>query len=180
MPCFCVVQLDHHSSVTISDLYRDSQFCSHGGVCRRYRLQPAPPRVWYHEAMHNNEPLIQLIADEKTPGLPTPRAKTRSSPCLPERLPNLAFLQREAEYNAPLAIIRQLRRRPSFPGTEEQPEYASESADGDSATLKPNKIQPAGERSTQKPRVQQAPGGWKPPQQFEIFRAIERKDVMFL
>lgn len=137
--------------------------------------------VWYHEAMYNNDSLIRLIADEKTPSPPTTRVRTRSLPCLPERLPNLAFLQREAEYNAPLAIIRQLRRRPSLSGTGEQPEATVESADdGDSATLKPNTIQAGGERSIQNPRIQQTPAGWKPPQQFEIFRAIERKDVMFL
>ena len=131
--------------------------------------------------MYNNEHLMQLIAEEKATPSPVARARTLSSPCLPERLPNIAFLQREAERNAPLAIIRQLRRSPSLPGAEEQTEGTLESANGDhSAASNRAQTQPSRQRSSQVPRVQLTPAGWKPPQQFEIFRAIERKDVTFL
>ena len=140
-------------------------------------LCPPDKTVRYHEAMYNNEPLIRLIADEEATPLSTARVRTPSSPCLPERLPNLAFLQREAKHNAPLAIIRQLRRTPSFPRAEEQPEDTSD--DDRSAASMPNQTQPA-RRSTLKLLVQQTSAGWQPPQQFEIFRAIERKDITFL
>lgn len=131
--------------------------------------------------MYNNEHLIQLIAEERAASSPIARARTLSTPCLPERLPNIAFLQREAERNAPLAIIRQLRRSASFPGAEEQDQGTLGSANGDhSAASNRARPQLSGQRSSQVPRIQLTPVGWKPPQQFEIFRAVERKDVMFL
>lgn len=129
--------------------------------------------------MYNNEPLIQVLAEEGETPTRNRRPRTRSTPCLPERLPNLAFLQREAEHQAPLAIIRQLRRSPSFTGEGENAAEASESGKAGENGSRSRTVSLAS-KTVSKRSTPMPPTGWKPPQQFEIFRAIERKDIMFL
>jgi hypothetical protein len=129
--------------------------------------------------MYNNQYIIDGLFVESTE---TIRARSKSSPCLPERLPSLAFLQREGARSAPIAIIKQIKRRLSDPdpgreyGDQESVEDHSRrrTASGSlssqtSPILKPPRIPPV-----DKPRE------WKEPQPFEVFRAVERKDVMFL
>lgn len=130
--------------------------------------------------MYNNGPLIRVIADESVPLDPSRiRERARSSPCLPERLPNLAFLRREAEQSGPLAIIKQLRRSPSLTDEELIPRAVEEPSSPSSPSLSVKNALAAVTKRV-KPRIQPPPTGWKPPQQFEIFRAVERKDIMFL
>lgn len=132
--------------------------------------------------MLNNEPLIRVIADESASTTPSRvRERTRSSPCLPERLPNLAFLRREAEQSGPLAIIKQLRRSPSLEANEESPgEVVEEPPPSPSSSVKNGKASVTSLVKRVKLQIPPPPTGWKPPQQFEIFRAIEKKDIMFL
>ncbi|KAJ3505009.1 hypothetical protein NMY22_g17730 [Coprinellus aureogranulatus] len=74
----------------------------------------------------NNAPLIKAIDQETTPAqdtLPVPPIRRRvvSEPCLPERLPNTSFLQREAESLAPTALRKELARNDPGP-KESEPE----------------------------------------------------------
>ncbi|KZO92731.1 hypothetical protein CALVIDRAFT_540613 [Calocera viscosa TUFC12733] len=109
--------------------------------------------------------------------LPHPVSKSPipHAPCLPARLPNEAFLQREGDLSGPRAILAQLRRSPS----------PSELQEALETPLSPN-LHRRGTKADDakgkkaKHRKPQKPPGWKEPQPFEIFRAVERKDVMFL
>jgi hypothetical protein len=80
----------------------------------------------------NHASLVHYIGSDHNSDRPIPRRRVSSDPCLPERLPttskwllddsqifvltfhlNSGFLQREAEIDAPKAILRQLRRSPT-------------------------------------------------------------------
>lgn len=81
------------------------------------------------KAMFNNEPTLNTL-DARNPYLPI-RQRKQSNPCLPDRLPNLAFIEREAVSQAPLAIIRQLRRSPSFSSRNELPNVEDQEQEND-------------------------------------------------
>ncbi|KAK0468307.1 uncharacterized protein EV420DRAFT_1503720 [Desarmillaria tabescens] len=132
-----------------------------------------PPRF-------NNAAIIEVIGRNLDSTLACRRARRRvtSDPCLPERLPSTAFLQREAESVAPNEILRQLRRTPSpsssppaeddgFTHTRSSSVSTASASVRSNAKYKPTDIQSLG-----------AP--WKEPQPFEVFRAVERKDIMYL
>ncbi|KAG2135919.1 uncharacterized protein EDB93DRAFT_1170271 [Suillus bovinus] len=136
--------------------------------------------------MVNNAPLILSIVDHLSPDFAQrslSRARVSSDLCLPARLPTTGFLQREAEQNAPKAVLRQLRRSPTPPSPTTEYHDATEgtsphawrrgSVSSDSDQTSPAQSLFTFSRS-------QASGGWKEPQPFEVFRAIERKDIMFL
>ncbi|KAG1833047.1 hypothetical protein EV424DRAFT_1533185 [Suillus variegatus] len=136
--------------------------------------------------MVNNASLILSIVDHFSPNLAqrsVARARVSSDPCLPARLPTTGFLQREAEQNAPRAVLRRLRRSPTPPSptteyhdaTEDTPPHVERR---DSVSSESD--QTSSTRSLFSFSRSQPSGGWKEPQPFEIFRAIERKDIMFL
>ncbi|KIK98762.1 hypothetical protein PAXRUDRAFT_823546 [Paxillus rubicundulus Ve08.2h10] len=138
--------------------------------------------------MVNNASMIlslaeQLSSDPPNPR-PTPRHRLSLEPCLPARLPSTAFLQREARQGALKAMLRQLRRSPTPPSSP-PPEMESEEG---SPTLKrrdsisstaspPSSPTTSWSWSLSIPKFSST---WKEPQPFEVFRAIERKDIMFL
>ncbi|KII94778.1 hypothetical protein PLICRDRAFT_99080 [Plicaturopsis crispa FD-325 SS-3] len=139
--------------------------------------------------MFNNSALVQNVASKldmvhiNSPR-PIVKRRTTSEPILLARLPSTGFLQREAERDAPKAIIRQLRRSPSPPPS---PPQDAEDAEDD-APLTPqierrNSVSSTTSPSPKPPVVGKTTpsrGSWKDPQPFEVFRAIERKDVMYL
>ncbi|KAJ3766366.1 hypothetical protein FB446DRAFT_758223 [Lentinula raphanica] len=131
--------------------------------------------------MFNYRPIVQSLGNTSDPN---PRKSHPSDPCLPDRLPNTSFIQREAEQVAPRAILRQLRRSPS-------PESDNDDDDGDdgahsrspsSASTQlsspPNSPSQSNHHHPQ-PNPKSNPA-WKEPQPFEILAAVERKDVMYL
>lgn len=138
--------------------------------------------------MVNNASVILSIVDRLGPDFAqrsATRARISPDPCLPARLPTTGFLQREAEQNAPKAVLRQLRRSPTPPlspttechdVTDDTPPHPGRR---DSVSSNPDQSSPtralAGIFSRSQPS-----GSWKEPQPFEVFRAIERKDIMFL
>ncbi|KAF8307006.1 hypothetical protein DL93DRAFT_2143470 [Clavulina sp. PMI_390] len=136
--------------------------------------------------MYNNEPLVRLVGEQADPSSyhPSIRQRARSSPCLPDRLPSLAFLRREADQNAPLAIIRQLRRSPSLHAQELSEEDRSGSdtspLPSPGASSDGGMLSPKGAPKVKAPKLKLPPANWKPPQPFEVFRAVEKKDIMFL
>jgi hypothetical protein len=92
-----------------------------------------------------------------------------------------AFMQREGEYNAPKAILRQLRRSPTPPS---DPRTSEETT---SPPARTRTLSRSSESSTTISGFKTGETiqtvnttGWREPQSFEIFRAVERKDVVFL
>jgi len=147
--------------------------------------------------MLNNAPLIMHLGESlQAPETPTrsrrySREKLSPEPCLLERLPTTAFIQREAEQIAPKTVLKQLRRTPTPPPESEDEDVIEEDeVESDSApqhTRRPSitsvlsSISSATSNSvrgiTSKRRDR---GPWKDPQPYEVFRAVEQKDVMFL
>ncbi|KAF8332775.1 uncharacterized protein EI90DRAFT_2918273 [Cantharellus anzutake] len=123
--------------------------------------------------MFNNLYIIEHLSEDQKG--PTHRSRVNSTPCLLSRLPNLAFLRREGELSAAEAIIRQIRSHPSFSETEHhEPDVDQEGGTRRRSTSV---------TSTNTVRSALAPAKplqWKEPQVFEVFRAVERKDIMFL
>ncbi|KAG1907291.1 uncharacterized protein F5891DRAFT_1125198 [Suillus fuscotomentosus] len=136
--------------------------------------------------MVNNTSLILSIVDCFSPNLAqrsVARARVSSDPCLPARLPTTGFLQREAEQNAPRAVLRQLRRSPTPPSPTTEYHDATEDAPPHverRGSVSSESDQTSSTRSLFSFSRSQPSGGWKEPQPFEVFRAIERKDIMFL
>lgn len=136
--------------------------------------------------MVNNAPVILSILDRFSPDFvqrSATRARICPDPCLPARLPTTGFLQREAEQNAPKAVLRQLRRSPTPPSPTT--EYHDATEDTPPHVGRRGSVSSASEQSSPKQSLftfsrSQPSGGWKEPQPFEVFRAIEHKDIMFL
>ncbi|KAJ7904430.1 hypothetical protein B0H14DRAFT_2328319, partial [Mycena olivaceomarginata] len=122
---------------------------------------------------------------------PTPRRRVSSHPCLPERLPTTGFLEREAEIDAPKAVLRQLRRSPS-PSPPHSPELENdESPSVEEAPVhqrRPSLSSLASSASSirsfgsllQRRRDVKAQSSWKEPQaSMDLLRPF-LKDVMYL
>nr|GAT54022.1 predicted protein [Mycena chlorophos] len=130
----------------------------------------------------NHASLLQALGEPRRRPTPTPRRRVTSHPCLPERLPNASILQREAESSAPAAILRQLRRSPS----PESPPPAAEEDEEDIVqhqrrpSITSNASSTGSVRSFGSIFKQPKSNGWKEPQPFEILRAVERKDLVYL
>lgn len=126
---------------------------------------------------YNNGPRIDALFSSRPHHA---RIRKPSLPCLPERLPNLAFLEREATQNAPLAVIKQLRLKTKEPSEDNDDEKPSSPNEDELTRQRTRSITSDLRTAIRKPVPPPKPPGWKPPQPFEIFRAIERKDIMFL
>ncbi|KAG7449270.1 uncharacterized protein BT62DRAFT_945391 [Guyanagaster necrorhizus] len=130
----------------------------------------------------NNAAIVEVIGRnlDSTPARRRVRRRVTSDPCLPERLPSSAFLLREAESVAPNEILRQLRRSPSPPSSPPAED------DDDFTHLRSSSVRSTASASVQakaKSKVTDTQcfgGPWKEPQPFEVFRAVERKDIMYL
>ncbi|KAG6918932.1 hypothetical protein DXG01_010587 [Tephrocybe rancida] len=130
----------------------------------------------------NNSSAVQALGkhlDLQLSNNTSPGARTRviSNHCLPERLPSSGFILREAEDLAPRAILRQLRRSPSPPNSELHPRADVPTRDH-GASHSPETSASSSPKSP-KSQINQITA-WTEPQPFEVFRAIERKDLMFL
>ncbi|KAL5508156.1 hypothetical protein ACEPAH_5774 [Sanghuangporus vaninii] len=137
--------------------------------------------------MFNNSYLVQELAaqldnpfSDSDVRKPATRKSVSSGPCLLSRLPLTSFLEREAQANAPKEVQRQLERSLSS--------SSSSSTDGGvirerrSSTLKSPSTDSGSSRTSwfSPKRSKPSTTPWKEPQLYEVFRAIERKDVMFL
>ncbi|KAG6335325.1 hypothetical protein ID866_3757 [Astraeus odoratus] len=137
--------------------------------------------------MVNNAPIIQFLVEQESRSTllqPIPRGRVESGPCLPARLPSTGFLQREADQTAPKTILRQLRRSPTPPLTPPPALDSEESDTGQQRTSVSSPVSPSSPSTSSFKSVilpsSPASRAWKEPQPFEVFRAIERKDIMFL
>ncbi|KAK7049612.1 hypothetical protein VNI00_005643 [Paramarasmius palmivorus] len=140
----------------------------------------------------NHGPLIEhLIHKLDTPGRgPRKRRALSPDPCLLERLPSSAFIQREVEDAIPRAILRQLRRSPTPPYDEEA--EAEDNPDGNESDSRRERRQSSASTTSSSSikslkqflqRQKETPRSsinWKDPQPYEVLRAVEQKDIMFL
>ncbi|KAI0649984.1 hypothetical protein C8Q79DRAFT_902510 [Trametes meyenii] len=149
--------------------------------------------------MFNNASLVVRIAaneleDELEARSTTgpPRERPRSEPCLPARLPTSGFLQREAERVAPKAVEAELERIRKALETPPPPtlQEADQKSPPSSPTASPKKkrksimgVLPTAFQAAKMLRTTSQSGehrAWKALEPYEILRAIERRDVMFL
>ncbi|KAJ8501471.1 hypothetical protein ONZ51_g582 [Trametes cubensis] len=152
--------------------------------------------------MFNNAPMINQIAakdfeDESSsrPASPSgpPRERSPSDPCMPARLPSSGFLQREAERMAPKAVeaeLERIRKSLEIPPPPSPKETEGENSQPNSPTASPRSkrksfldVLPSAFQAAKALRTASQSGGsrpWKAPEPYEILRAIERRDVMFL
>ncbi|KAK7061647.1 hypothetical protein R3P38DRAFT_2493853 [Favolaschia claudopus] len=141
-----------------------------------------------------------LGSDDLDRRRPIPRRRVSSHPVLAERLPTTSFLNREAEDDAPRAILRQLRRSPS-PSPPQSPELETKDTteDGSNGHQRRPSLSSLGSSASSiksfgssllKRRQTQPSSGWKEPQAsaqmilslsvIEPFLPFSRKDVMYL
>ncbi|KAF5369836.1 hypothetical protein D9758_001133 [Tetrapyrgos nigripes] len=135
----------------------------------------------------NNAPIIDALEKslDSLPSGASPRRRVDSDPCLPSRLPSNSVLQREAEQVAPKAILRQLRRSPTPPlQNEENDEHEETDRHTRERTLSSASSDSSRKSIISLLKRQKSDsvtrGPWKDPQPFEVLRAIEQKDIMFL
>ncbi|KAJ7937135.1 hypothetical protein B0H13DRAFT_2226543 [Mycena leptocephala] len=129
----------------------------------------------------NHASLVHYIGSDHNSDRPIPRRRVSSDPCLPERLPTTSFLQREAEIDAPKAILRQLRRSPT-PSPPNSPNLETEENSMTEEENPGRQRRPSLTSSFGSSLIQhgqdKAHSSWKEPQ--AILRAVERKDIMYL
>ncbi|KAF8351539.1 hypothetical protein F5887DRAFT_1058387 [Amanita rubescens] len=142
----------------------------------------------------NNSFIVNILGEnlEQDQSAPTPltiaprRQALAPVPCLIQRLPPCSFLRREAESS--VNRLDQMRSSPPPTGaeSEEQAEVDEQSqSDRDSIPSSPTSAssiksfftRTLGKRNEATPHK---PIPWREPQPFEVFSAIERKDVVYL
>ncbi|KAF8639439.1 hypothetical protein AX16_010294 [Volvariella volvacea WC 439] len=139
----------------------------------------------------NNAPLVLALGSKLDPNPnssePLRRALLPSDPCLPVRLPSTGFLTREAEDLAPRTLLREITRRSPSPSPETESDEFEEPHTPDTPVLA-RRASIASLFSTvslnslrSSPTTKNGPNiGWKEPQPFEVFRAVEQKDLVYL
>ncbi|KAF8165428.1 hypothetical protein B0H34DRAFT_689148 [Crassisporium funariophilum] len=138
----------------------------------------------------NNASLIIALEENQQPlhklsSLPTGRRRVVSTPCLPERLPTASVIQREAEGLAPREFTKQMLKSsmtdeitgdiPSEPQNMHHQRTKSESSPRSPTSIK------SFFSSLVSPALGRTPSsGWANLQPYEIMKAVEEKDIMFL
>ncbi|TBU32153.1 hypothetical protein BD309DRAFT_967457 [Dichomitus squalens] len=149
--------------------------------------------------MYNNAPVVIKISQEiddsevEPSQHGTPRERCRSDPCLPSRLPGDAFIQREADGLAPKAVKAELERIRKSLETPTSQHGDSKLSPTASVHNSPESSPKARRRSlldmlpsafnaakTLREAAKKSEGPWRQPEPYEIMRAIERRDIMFL
>ncbi|KAJ3922819.1 hypothetical protein F5877DRAFT_32964 [Lentinula edodes] len=132
----------------------------------------------------NHESIIESIGsqlnDNTTSRTSPKRQRLPSSLCLPDRLPNSSFIQREAEMAAPRAILRQLRRSPSPPSEADDLDSEDGRHTRNPSSVSTESTSPSASPSRSSLETQRINSAWKEPQPFEVLRAVERKDLIYL
>ncbi|KAJ3869714.1 MAG: hypothetical protein NXY57DRAFT_981793 [Lentinula lateritia] len=132
----------------------------------------------------NHESIIESIGNQlndiTTSRTSPKRQRLPSSLCLPDRLPNSSFIQREAEMAAPRAILRQLRRSPSPPSEADDLDSEDGTHTRNPSSASTESTSPSASPSRSSLETQRINSAWKEPQPFEVLRAVERKDLIYL
>ncbi|GJJ07505.1 hypothetical protein Clacol_001707 [Clathrus columnatus] len=131
--------------------------------------------------MFNNS-FSLLSLDEDYLVHPQPqRTPIRNTPCLPSRLPSIAFISREAGNISNQTLQKELDYQRSSFSTEDTPLDSEQSL----PNVKRRQSNASNTSLSSVPSIKPTSPGltsvnWREPQAFEIFRAIERKDILLL
>ncbi|KAH9977971.1 hypothetical protein BGW80DRAFT_1456104 [Lactifluus volemus] len=132
--------------------------------------------------MINHTAVLEYLDRDLTS--PSPRRKYRSprDPCLPANLPSTAVIRREADLVAPKSLFSQVVRDASH--TTDALREAMSTKISDSPPLSPHEI-PASptsllRRVPSSARTTNSNRPWKDPEPWEVLRAVEDKDVLYL
>lgn len=141
----------------------------------------------------NHIPLITALKhDAETPPYskvnkrPHPRRRVISDPCLPERLPTSGFIQREAISLAPKELMRQELKMSMEETLKDEDAEQQDPPDVARRRSLPPSPRSASSirsfvRSIVSPRLGRTPSsGWENLQPYEVMKAVEEKDIMFL
>ncbi|KDR83835.1 hypothetical protein GALMADRAFT_262202 [Galerina marginata CBS 339.88] len=139
----------------------------------------------------NNTSIVTALGDELDTILKQPtghhaRRRPASKPCLPERLPTTSFIQREAETLAPKELVRQMLKSSmeenvEIDGAAEPEEVIGHRRARSSSSARSASSIRSFVQTMVSPRLGRTPsGGWTNLQPYEVMKAIEEKDIMFL
>ncbi|KZW03984.1 hypothetical protein EXIGLDRAFT_10097 [Exidia glandulosa HHB12029] len=123
--------------------------------------------------MVNNEFWLAHIADDEQRHRPLPRPRQRKQPeyCLPSRLPPTSFLNRESDQHAE-AALRAYKERLAADSEQATPR----SPDSPTGSLRRKQSDTTRSKAGKTAKVMP----WKDPEPFEVYRAVERKDLVYL
>ncbi|KAF7331985.1 hypothetical protein MKEN_00078800 [Mycena kentingensis (nom. inval.)] len=136
----------------------------------------------------NHSAVVAALGSERNSRRPSPRRRVTSDPCLPAGLPNSSWLEREAQADAPKAILQQLRRSPTPPSPPQSPTSATSEEHSPEHERRPSMNSVASSSSSirsfgsafRQQSSRASSTSWKEPQPYEVLRAVERKDIMYL
>lgn len=135
----------------------------------------------------NNAPVVLALAGALEPSsrtiqIPTSRRRVFSEPCLPERLPTTSFIQREAENLAPKAVSRHILHI-SPPSVEQVAEIQQVPAPRirrlSESLPSPSSLKSL-VQSFMTTQPTKSPTSWSGLQPYEVMKAVEQRDIMFL
>ncbi|KAF4619940.1 hypothetical protein D9613_005183 [Agrocybe pediades] len=139
---------------------------------------------------YNNAPILLALEDSNSGSSISRtnkpiRTPERSEPCLPSRLPTTSFIRREAEDLAPKELVKQMltismQEEMVKEVVESQEEREAPQSPSSSMSRRSSSIR-SFVKSMVSPRLGRAPvSGWANLQPYEVMKAIEKKDIMFL
>ncbi|KAI0303224.1 hypothetical protein BC826DRAFT_1089604 [Russula brevipes] len=136
--------------------------------------------------MINYTTILKHIDANPTPFLSNERRRSPPDPCLPARLPSTAVIRREADLIAPKSFLTQLvldashssdalreAMSTSITDSPTSPQASSPEMNLDSPTS-------PFQRLLSKRKTTKTKGPWKDPEPWEVLRAVESKDVIYL
>jgi hypothetical protein len=135
--------------------------------------------------MINHAAILDHLDTIPTSPTPTKRRRSPPKPCLPASLPSTAVIQREADLTAPKSFLTQLVRNASHSSdalreamatsiTNSPPSSPQAPHSGASPPTSPL------QRFFSMAKPTKADKPWRDPESWEVMRAVENKDVMFL
>ncbi|KAN0131488.1 hypothetical protein V8E53_010865 [Lactarius tabidus] len=135
--------------------------------------------------MINHAAILDHLDANPTPCTPTKRRRSPPNPCLPASLPSTAVIQREADLTAPKSFLTQLVRdashstdalREAMATTITNSPPSSPQAPFSGASPPSSPLQ----RFFSMAKSIKADKPWRDPESWEVMRAVENKDIMFL
>ncbi|KAF9482481.1 hypothetical protein BDN70DRAFT_875042 [Pholiota conissans] len=138
----------------------------------------------------NHAPIILTIAESSDNSIQNPgrhpRRRVSSRPCLPERLPTIGVIEREAQSLVPKEFVKQQLKSTMEDALEidsisESPQEPLHVRSPSGSSLRSSSSVKTFVKSLVSPKIGRTPStGWSNVQSYEIMRAVEEKDIMFL
>ncbi|KAF8268239.1 hypothetical protein EI94DRAFT_1195765 [Lactarius quietus] len=134
--------------------------------------------------MINHAAILDHIDTNLTSPIPRKRRCSPPNPCLPASLPSTAVIQREARLTAPKSLLTQIVRDASHNSNSLREAMATSITNSPPSPQAPlsGASPPTSplQRFFSMTRPTKANKPWRDPEPWEVLRAVENKDVMFL